>query len=61
MTLFGLQIACSCSDHPIGMDVVDNHIWDGEDEGGFVKGRRYVWRCPECGHIICVNMKEMDE
>jgi len=61
MTLFGIQVACSCGwGAPIGMEQTSR--WDGDDSAsGFVAGRRYVWVCPECGHMICVNMKEMDE
>lgn len=62
MTLFGVQIACGMHESPVGMEHMTNGSWDGEDcASGFVKGRRYVWMCPDCGHMICVNMKEMDE
>jgi len=60
MTLFGMQVACSCEDGPTGMDEIGR--WDGdENPNGFTKGRRYIWECPGCGHQVCINMVEMDE
>jgi len=35
--------------------------WDGNGEGNWVEGRRYIWECQECGHQVCINMKEMDQ
>jgi len=60
MTLFAMQVACSCDNNPSGMVMLTS--WDGQQdcEKGFVPGRRYLWECQLCKIIICVNMKEME-
>jgi len=60
MTLFGMQVACACTDdRPAPMENLTS--WDGNGDGDWVEGRRYVWECQICGHQVCVNIKEMDE
>jgi hypothetical protein len=61
MSAFTMQVACGCSpEGPIGMN--PEEPWDGEAlHGGFVKGRRYIWECPECKTFICVNMTLLEE
>jgi hypothetical protein len=61
MSAFSMQVACGCGfNGPTGMDQL--HIWDGEEHpSGFVEGRRYIWRCPECLNQVCVNMKLIEE
>jgi hypothetical protein len=59
MSAFGMQVACDCSGHPTGMDMVSH--WDGDVEHGWDNGRRYVWQCPECERSVCVNMKLVGE
>jgi hypothetical protein len=62
MTLFSMQVACACDmmGVPVGMDTVG--AWDGDDiDGGFVEGRRYIWKCPACGHQVCVNFQELGD
>ena len=60
MTLFSMQVACGCGiEAPTGMDQLK--CWDGEDSpAGFIKGRRYIWQCPNCGNQVCVNLNEME-
>ena len=60
MSLFGMQVACNCGDaEPSPMENVSS--WDGDGEGSFTVGRRYVWECQICGHKVCINMMEVDE
>ena len=64
MSAFIMQVACKCkgSIHggPEGMEQLQT--WDGGDvEGGFIEGRRYIWRCPECHHQVCVNLQLLGE
>ena len=64
MSAFIMQVACQCkgSIHggPEGMEQLQT--WDGVDvNGGVVEGRRYIWRCPECDHQVCVNLKLLEE
>ena len=60
MSAFVMQVACSCDGAgPNGMEQLQ--CWDGELNSGFVEGRRYIWKCPECGHTVCVNMKLIEE
>jgi len=66
MSLIGMQMACSCSDHgPTPMDILvtgdgTKAIWDGMSspmvDSGMVAGRRYVWKCMSCGHTVCLNL-----
>ena len=60
MSAFSMQVACGCGTNgPIGMDQLQS--WDREDSpAGFVKGRRYIWQCPNCGNQVCVNLNEME-
>ena len=63
MSAFIMQVACQCEGGrscPEGMEQLQT--WDGGDvEGGFIEGRRYIWRCPKCGHQVCVNLKLLEE
>lgn len=63
MSAFVMQVACACDVRgmPTGMDQLES--WDNDefDDGGFIDGRRYVWRCPACEHQVCVNMKLLEE
>jgi hypothetical protein len=61
MSAFIMQVACSCDKgQAVGMEQLQS--WDGEYVGGgFIEGRRYIWRCPECNHQVCVNMQFLDE
>ena len=44
-------------------DVLGGHaIWDGQGiDDGFAPGRRYVWQCLKCNHIVCLNINLLDE
>ena len=63
MSAFIMQVACQCEGgrpSPEGMEQLQT--WDGGDvDGGFIEGRRYIWRCPQCGHQVCVNLKLLEE
>ena len=63
-----MQVGCGCEmdpkneeGRPVGMNPVAS--WDKVTEAseGFVKGRRYMWGCPLCGNVICVNLTLLDE
>jgi hypothetical protein len=56
MSTFGMQVACGCRmDHPSPCEQIE--MWDGGATGGWTEGRRYLWRCTECGVDIVVNMQ----
>ena len=64
--LFSMQVACGCQLDPDAEDSFvspcDNlQAWDGPSMNGFVRGRRYVWKCQTCGNTICVNLTSMED
>ena len=70
MSLVSIQMACGCTmldmdpdARPQAMDVVHNvsgtpAIWDGE---GFQPGRRYVYQCMTCNHVVCLNLNLLED
>jgi len=65
MVRISMQMACKCEDEPSPMDILiedgEPQMWDGGyEEKGFLPGRRYVWCCTICGHIVCLNLNLLD-
>ena len=59
--LISMQVACGCTLDPNNDDADASPCdgitaWDGDYVGGFVQGRRYLWRCQRCKNTICVNL-----
>lgn len=59
--LISMQVACGCC---LDAETKTGEVspcegittFDGPHQGGFVQGRRYLWRCQTCGNTICVNL-----
>jgi len=63
MTRISMQVACGCDVDAQPMDILVDGIggpmmWDSM---GNNPGRRYVWQCMTCEHVICVNLNLLDE
>ena len=75
MSQVSLQMACGCTLNPDNagewldlevrpqaMDIMtgeegEEAVWDG---GGFNPGRRYVFQCKTCDHVVCLNLNLLD-
>ena len=69
MSTVSMQMACGCTmidldpdATPQPMDVVHDPtgaraIWDG---GGNNPGRRYVFQCLTCNHVVCLNLNLLE-
>lgn len=55
------EVSSSIAGEPVGMDPVFS--WDKTQPsiGGFVRGRRYMWQCPTCGNVVCINLTLLNE
>lgn len=59
-----IQMACGCDDAQAQpMDIVVDTVggsmmWDGL---GNNPGRRYVWQCQTCDHVVCLNLNLLDD
>jgi hypothetical protein len=66
MSRVSIQMACGCTmldmdpdARPQAMDVIadpsgNRAIWDNDQ--GFHPGRRYVYQCTTCNHVVCLNL-----
>jgi len=62
MVRISMQMACDCGDTPQPMDILVDGVggpmmWDGM---GSNPGRRYVWQCITCDHVVCLNLNLLD-
>jgi len=70
MSRVTIQMACGCTmAHmdpdavPQAMDIMNDPsgnmvIWNNDE--GFNPGRRYVFQCLTCNHVVCLNLNLME-